>query len=61
MQTHDSKTVPVLAIPLSSMFSNPALRAAFRRAEGDNGAAFAVPAPKHPVLTGGAAKQLELA
>ncbi len=43
------------SITLSSLFRNPAVRDAFERAERDNGAAFAVPVPKAPVLTGGAA------
>lgn len=56
MQTnHDSKTVPCLAIPLSSLFTNSFVAAAFRRAERDNGSAMAVPAPKGPVLVGGEA------
>lgn len=48
-------------ITLSSLIRNPAVRAAFQRAERDNGAAFAIPAPKAPVLTGGAARVLEAA
>lgn len=48
-------------IKLSSLFTNPALKSAFERAEKDNGAAFALPAPKAPVLAGGAAKALEYA
>ena len=48
-------------IPLSEMFVNPALRAVFRRAERDNGAAFAIPTPKAPVLIGGAAMVAEFA
>jgi hypothetical protein len=40
---------------LSSMFSDPFLRRAFRRAERDGGAAFPVPAaPNKPKLTDGA-------
>lgn len=61
MHKHDSKTAPSLAIPLSSLFNNPVVAAAFRRGERDNGAAFAVPTPKSPVLTGGSAKLLEAA
>lgn len=48
-------------IRLSALFSHPAVRAAFERAERDNGCALVVPAPKQPVLVGGAAKQLEAA
>lgn len=48
-------------IPLSSLFTNPLLKAAFERAERDNGCALVVPAPKKPTLAGGAAKKLELA
>lgn len=48
-------------IPLSALIKNPVVAAAFRRGEGDNGAAFAVPTPKSPVLTGGSAKVLEAA
>lgn len=45
----------VCNIPLSSLFRDPVLAAAFARAERDSGAAFAVPAPRSPVLVGGAA------
>lgn len=38
--------------------ANPALKAAFERAERDNGAALVVPAPREPQLTGGAALEL---
>lgn len=51
----------VHATPLSSMFSDPMVRAAFQSAERDNGAAFAIPAPKPPVLAGGAALAPEFA
>lgn len=61
MQKHDSRTVPSLAIPLSTMFLDPALRVAFSRAERDDGFAFAVAAPRAPVLTGGAVQLLEVA
>lgn len=53
MQKHDSKTVPSLAIPLSSLFVTSFVADAFRRAERDNGAACTVPEPKSPVLSGG--------
>lgn len=45
-------------LPLSSLFRDPALRRAFERGERDNGAAFAVPAPKPAPVLGGAAKVL---
>ncbi|SEL38908.1 hypothetical protein SAMN04515666_103600 [Bosea lupini] len=45
--------------PLSSLFRDPALRRAFERAERDDGAAFAVPAPKPAPISGGALKVLE--
>lgn len=45
-------------VRLSSLFTNPALKAAFERAERDNGAALVVPAPRDPQLTGGAALEL---
>jgi hypothetical protein len=43
-------------IPLSSLFTDPRVRDAFRRAERDHGAAFAVPAPSPHLLGGGAAE-----
>jgi hypothetical protein len=46
-------------VRLSTLFINPAIKAAFERAERDNGCALVVPAPKKPVLVGGAAKVLE--
>lgn len=55
MRNHDSKSVPSLAIPLSSLFSNAFVASAFRRAERDDGSAVAVSAPKGPVLVGGEA------
>ena len=42
-------------IPLSALIRNPVVADAFRRAERGNGSAFAVPAPKSPVLVGGEA------
>lgn len=53
MREHDSKTVPCLAIPLSSLIRDPFVASAFRRAERDNGSAVCVPGPKAPVLVGG--------
>lgn len=47
--------------PLSSLIRDPAVRAAFERAERDNGQAFAVPTPRAPVLAGGAAQKREAA
>jgi hypothetical protein len=44
---------------LSSLFTNPAVKAAFERAERDNGCALVVPAPKSPVLVGGAAASMQ--
>lgn len=41
-------------ITLSTLFRDPAVAAAFRRAERDNGEAFAVPAPVKPLLPHGA-------
>lgn len=59
-----SDTVPVSglscnAIPLSSLIRDPGIRAAFLRAERESGAAFAVPALRLPVLSGGAAARPE--
>lgn len=45
-------------VRLSSLFTNPALKAAFERAERDNGAALVVPSPRDPQLIGGAALEL---
>jgi hypothetical protein len=46
------------AIPLSALIRDPFVAAAFRRAERDNGSALVVPAPKSPVLAGGAALEV---
>ncbi len=43
-------------IPLSALARDPIVAAFFRRGERDLGDAFAVPAPREPVLTGGEAK-----
>ena len=48
-------------LPISSLIRDPVVRAAFQRAERDNGQAFAIPMPRSPVLAGGAAKRLEAA
>lgn len=50
-------------IPLSKLFSDPVLRAAFRRAEGDGfdfSIAFALPPDRPRCLEGGAAADPEL-
>lgn len=47
-----------IRIPLSSLSRDPIVAAFFRRGERDLGDAFAVPAPREPVLTGGQAKSL---
>ncbi|TQI72900.1 hypothetical protein FHT98_0620 [Bosea sp. AK1] len=44
--------------PLSRLFRDPGLRRAFERSERDDGAAFAVPAPKPAPVSGGAMKVL---
>lgn len=46
---------------ISALIKNPMVKAAFERAERDNGAASAKPDPKSPVLVGGAAKVVEAA
>lgn len=48
-------------IRISDLIRNPVVRAAFDRAERDNGNEFAIPAPKRPILIDGAAKTLESA
>lgn len=45
-------------IPLSSVARDPIVAAFLRRGERDVGNAFAVPAPREPVLSGGEAKSL---
>jgi hypothetical protein len=51
---------PIISGPvrLSSLFTDPLIRDAFRRAERDAGAAFAVPAPSPHLIPGGAAEPL---
>ncbi|WP_438749996.1 hypothetical protein [Pararhizobium sp. O133] len=39
-------------IKLSALFTNPAVKAAFERAERDNGTELVVPAPRDPNLIG---------
>lgn len=46
-------------IPLSSLFSDIALRAIFESVERDNGFCFAIPAPVEPVLLDGAEAEIE--
>jgi len=48
-------------ISLSSLARDPLVAAFLRRGERDNGNAFAVPAPRKPVLSGGDAKAPALA
>lgn len=48
-----------IGIPLSSLVRDPIVAAFFRRGERDSGGAFVVPAPREPVLSGGAAKSLQ--
>lgn len=43
---------------LSQLFTDPRLRAAFSRAERDQGDAFAVPAERPRILTGGAVERV---
>lgn len=45
--------------PLSSLIADPFVRAAFERAERDQGPAFAVPTAPRPRFQGGAAEQIE--
>jgi hypothetical protein len=52
-QTH----IAGASIRLSGLFTDPVLRKAFRRAEDENGQAFAVPAPSPDLLKGGAAEE----
>lgn len=46
-------------VRLSSLFINPAVKAAFERAERDNGAALTIPAPREPQFIGGAGASLQ--
>ena len=54
----DTSNIP---IPLSRLCRSPILRAFFERAEKEDGAAFAVPAPAPKILTGGAVAVREVA
>lgn len=47
------------SIPLFTMFRNPALRAAFERADRDNGSCVTVPVPRNPNLIGSAGASLK--
>jgi hypothetical protein len=44
-------------LPISSLIRDPVVRAAFLRAERDNGQTFAIPTPRSPA--GGAANKRE--
>ena len=61
----NSTPVPAMGMgsfPLSSLFRDPAVREAFRRAERDDGAALAGPSPSpRPRLSGGQLRQQEMA
>ncbi|WP_234893530.1 hypothetical protein [Agrobacterium vitis] len=46
-------------IRLSNLFTDPALKFAFERAERDNGAALVIPAPQPPRFIGGAGASLQ--
>lgn len=46
-------------IRLSNLFTNPAVKAAFERAERDNGAALVVGVPRAPRFVGGACASLQ--
>jgi hypothetical protein len=52
-------TSKIQTIRLSDLFRNPAVKAAFERAERDNGAALVVPAPRGPRFIGGAGASLQ--
>lgn len=52
-------THKIEAIRLSSLFTNPAVKAAFERAERDNGSCVTVPAPRNPNLIGSAGASLK--
>ncbi len=47
------------AIRLSRLFTNSAVKAAFERAERDNGAALIIQAPRPPRFIGGAGASLQ--
>jgi hypothetical protein len=50
-----------IGTPISALIRDPSVAAAFRRAERDKGQAFAISAPRRPVLVGGAAQKREMA
>jgi hypothetical protein len=52
-------TGEAMPVRLSNLFTNPAVKAAFQRAERDNGAALVVPAPRGPRFIGGASASLQ--
>jgi len=49
----------IVAVRLSSLFTNSVVKAAFERAERDNGAALVIPAPRPPRFIGGAGASLQ--
>ena len=49
----------VQPVRLSCLFTNPDVKAAFQRAERDNGAALVVPAPRGPRFIGGASASIQ--
>lgn len=53
-------TLPGATVRLSEIIRDPDVRAAFWRAERDDGTAYAVPAPAQPVLVGGEAAKVEV-
>jgi hypothetical protein len=50
-----------VSVPLSALFSDRLVAAAFRRAERDNGEAFAIVPVRPLTLAGGAAENMEVA
>lgn len=52
-------TSEAMPVRLSSLFTNPAVKAAFERAERDKGAALVMPARREPRFIGGAAASLQ--
>lgn len=51
--------ISINALRLSNLFKNATVKAAFERAERDNGAALVVAAPKPPHFIGGAGASLQ--
>jgi hypothetical protein len=52
--------VRITSTSISSLIRDPFVRAAFERAERDNGEAFAIQPAPEPELTGGAAAEMEM-